>query len=146
MSSLSGKHVFISDMIVLRRQTRFSLGQIRRTLIADRIPQYKQRSALLPGGIDTPFPIVVEPEIDLELLFKSREQLQDNLQRRHWIVDVKKVEQDYQRWKTLNKQIAEASAQQATVSKSHSEIGKRCFCETSFSQTKSVSGANSCTP
>lgn len=117
--------VFISDMIVLRRQTQFFLGEIRRTLIADRIPQYKERSALLPGGIDTPFPIVVEPDIDLELLFKSREQLQENLQRRHWIVDVKKVEQDYHRWKTLSKQIADASARQSEVGRSDSETLSR---------------------
>jgi hypothetical protein len=97
-------------MIIIRRQARFFLHEIRRTLIAERIPQYKERSALLPGGLNTPFPLVVEPDIDLELLFKSHEQLQENLQRRHWIVDVKKVEYDYHIWKKLNKQIAEASS------------------------------------
>ena len=79
-------------MILIRRQARFFLHEIRRTLIAERIPQYKERSALLPGGLNTPFPVVVEPDIDLELLFKSPERLQENLQRRHWIVDVEKVE------------------------------------------------------
>jgi hypothetical protein len=102
-------------MIVLRRQTRAFLYDIRRTLIAERIPQYKERSALLPGGIHTPFPIVVEPDIDLELLFKSREQLQDNLQRRHWIVDVNKVEDDYHRWRTLNKQVTDESQRRVQV-------------------------------
>jgi hypothetical protein len=104
-------------MIIIRRQIRFCFHEIRRTLIAERIPQYKERSALLPGGLNTPFPIVVEPDIDLELLFKSHEQLQENLQRRHWIVDVKKVEHDYQLWKKLNQQIAEASAQRSRVNK-----------------------------
>lgn len=97
-------------MILIRRQARFFLHEIRRTLIAERIPQYKERSALLPGGLNTPFPVVVEPDIDLELLFKSPERLQENLQRRHWIVDVKKVEHDYHLWKKLNKQIAEAAS------------------------------------
>jgi hypothetical protein len=97
------------DMIVFRRQARFFLHEIRRTLIAERIPQYKERSALLPGGLNTPFPTVVEPNIDLELLFKCPERLQENLQRRHWIVDVKKVQHDYDLWKKLNQQIAEAS-------------------------------------
>jgi hypothetical protein len=107
-------------MIIIRRQIRFCFHEIRRTLIAERIPQYKERSALLPGGLNTPFPIVVEPDIDLELLFKSHEQLQENLQRRHWIVDVKKVEHDYQLWKKLNQQIAEASAQRSRVNKNPS--------------------------
>ena len=97
-------------MILIRRQARFFLHEIRRTLIAERIPQYKERSALLPGGLNTPFPVVVEPDIDLELLFKSPERLQENLQRRHWIVDVKKVEHDYHLWKKLNKQIVEAAS------------------------------------
>jgi hypothetical protein len=106
-------------MIIIRRQIRLCLHEIRRTLIAERISQYKERSALLPGGFNTPFPIVVEPDIDLELLFKSREQLQENLQRRHWIVDVKKVEHDYQLWKKLNRQLAEASTQRTRVDKNN---------------------------
>jgi hypothetical protein len=104
-------------MIIIRRQIRYCLQDIRRTLIAERIPQYKERSALLPSGLNTPFPIVVEPDIDLELLFKSHEQLQENLQRRHWIVDVKKVEHDYQLWKKLNRQLAEASTRRSRVDK-----------------------------
>jgi hypothetical protein len=104
-------------MIIIRRQIRYCLREIHRTLIAERIPQYKERSALLPGGLNTPFPTVVEPDIDLELLFKSHEQLQENLQRRHWIVDVKKVEHDYHLWKKLNQQIAQASAQRSRVDK-----------------------------
>ena len=115
------KRCLFLDMIIIRRQTRCFLHQIRRTLIAERIPQYKERSALLPGGLNTPFPIVVEPDVDLELLFKSHEQLQENLQRRHWIVDVKKVGHDYQLWKQLNKQIADAaSTRRARVYKFHS--------------------------
>ncbi|CAF0824556.1 unnamed protein product [Rotaria sp. Silwood1] len=106
-------------MIIIRRQTQFYFHVIRRTLIAERIPQYKERSALLPGGLNTPFPIVVEPDIDLELLFKSHEQLQENLQRRHWIVDVKKVEHDYQLWKKLNRQIAEATARRTRLDELH---------------------------
>lgn len=96
-----------------------ALRQFRRTLIAERIPHYKERSALLPGGMNTPFPIVVEPDVDLELLFKSHERLQENLQRRHWIVDVKKVEHDYQLWKTLNKQLAEAGERRIHVTRKH---------------------------
>ena len=104
-------------MIIVRRQAKFFLHEIRRTLIAERIPHYKERSALLPTGLNTPFSIVVEPDIDLELLFKSHEQLQENLQRRHWIVDVKKVEYDYQLWKKLNRLIAEATMQRSRVNK-----------------------------
>ena len=107
------------DMIVLRRQARWFLHESRRTLIAERIPQYKERSALLPGGVHTPFPIVVEPDIDLELLFKSHQQLQDNLQRRHWIVDVKKVEHDYHLWKSLHKRLADASTHPSQVMSFH---------------------------
>jgi hypothetical protein len=102
-------------MIIVHRSIRSCFHQIRRTLIAERIPQYKERSTLLPGGLNTPFSIVVEPDIDLELLFRSHEQLQENLQRRHWIVDVKKVEHDYQVWKKLNKQIADASSRRSRV-------------------------------
>ncbi|CAF2081947.1 unnamed protein product [Rotaria magnacalcarata] len=109
----------VLDMIIIRRHTKCFLHEIRRTLIAERIPQYKERSALLPGGLNTPFPIVVEPDIDLELLFKSHEQLQENLQRRHWIVDVKKVEHDYHLWKKLNKQIAEATARRSQLEELH---------------------------
>lgn len=107
-------------MIIIRRSIRSCFHEIRRTLIAERIPQYKERSALLPGGLNTPFPIVVEPDIDLESLFKSHEQLQENLQRRHWIVDVKKVEHDYELWKKLNRQLAEASARRSRVDKKYS--------------------------
>lgn len=107
------------DMIVLRRQARWFLHESRRTLIAERIPQYKERSALLPGGVHTPFPVVVEPDIDLELLFKSHQQLQDNLQRRHWIVDVKKVEHDYHLWKSLHKRLADASTHPSQVMSFH---------------------------
>ncbi|CAF0999576.1 unnamed protein product [Adineta steineri] len=112
-------------MIIIRRQTRFFLHEIRRTLIAERIPQYKERSALLPGGLHTPFPTVVEPDIDLELLFKSHEQLQDNLQRRHWIVDVKKVEHDYQLWKKLNRQIAEATVKRQSQPEELRQLGEQ---------------------
>jgi hypothetical protein len=111
---LQRRPVFL-DMIIIGRQIRLCVRNIRRTLIAERIPQYKERSALLPGGLNTPFPVVVEPDIDLELLFKSQERLQENLQRRHWIVDVKKVEHDYQLWKKLNRQLAEASIRRSRV-------------------------------
>lgn len=105
-----------SEMFVLRRRNRFFLNEIqRRTLIAERIPQYQERSALLPGGVNTPFPIVLVPDVDLELLFKSHERLKENLQRRHWIVDVKKVEDDYKLWKKLDKNLAEASARRVPV-------------------------------
>jgi len=106
-------------MIIIRRQIRSCLYEIHRTLIAERIPQYKERSALLPSGLNTPFPIVVKPDVDLESLFKSPEQLQENLQRRHWIVDVKKVEHDYHLWKKLNKQLADASARRSRVDKNN---------------------------
>jgi hypothetical protein len=102
-------------MFSFGRRLRSCVNEIRRTLIAERIPQYKERSALLPGGSNTPFPLIVEPDIDLELLFKSREKLEDNLQRRHWIVDVKKIEHDYYRWRTLNQQVAEASLRNEQV-------------------------------
>ncbi|UJR10349.1 hypothetical protein I4U23_014555 [Adineta vaga] len=114
-------------MIIIRRQTRFFLYEIRRTLIAERIPQYKERSALLPGGLNTPFPIVVEPDIDLEVLFKSPERLQENLQRRHWIVDVKKVEHDYHLWKKLNKQIAEAALTKRYYSEEIHHLGEQLY-------------------
>ena len=55
-------------MIIVRRQIRSCIRDIYRTLIAERIPHYKERSALLPGGLNTPFPIVVEPDIDLVIL------------------------------------------------------------------------------
>jgi hypothetical protein len=99
-------------MIIIRRQIRCCLHEIRRTLIAERIPQYKERSTLLPGGLNTPFSIVVEPDIDLELLFRSHE-------RRHWIVDVKKVKHDYHLWKKINRQLAEASARRSRVDKNN---------------------------
>ncbi|CAF1556674.1 unnamed protein product, partial [Didymodactylos carnosus] len=72
--------------------------------IIDRIAQYKERSAILPG-VGSPFPTIVQPDIDLEALFKSRDQLQINLQRRHWIVDVNKLYADFRKWQTLNEQI-----------------------------------------
>ena len=106
---------FRYEMFGVRRHGTRWFQEFRRTLIAERIPHYKERSALLPAGINSPFPFVVEPDIDLELLFRSHEQLQDNLQRRHWIVDVKKVEHDYQLWKKLNKQLAEAGERQISV-------------------------------
>ena len=103
-------------MFVFRRQLKRFLNKIpHRTLIAERIPQYQERSALLPGGVNTPFPIVVVPDVDLELLFKSHERLKENLQRRHWIVDVKKVEADYQIWKKLDENLANASARRVSV-------------------------------
>jgi hypothetical protein len=104
-------------MFALRHRPTFVFltHQIRRSLIVERIPQYKERSALLPGGINTPFPCVVDPDVDLEALFKSREQLQQNLQRRHWHVEVKKVERDYRLWRTLNEQIAESMARRDRV-------------------------------
>ena len=106
----------LSDMFVFRRQLKRFVNKIpHRTLIAERIPQYQERSALLPGGVNTPFPIVVVPDVDLELLFKSHERLKENLQRRHWIVDVKKVEADYRIWKKLDENLAEASARRVSV-------------------------------
>ena len=96
----------LSDMFVFRRQLKRFVNKIpHRTLIAERIPQYQERSALLPGGVNTPFPIVVVPDVDLELLFKSHERLKENLQRRHWIVDVKKVEADYRIWKKARREL-----------------------------------------
>lgn len=103
------------DMSLIRQRIYSYAKSFSRSLIAERIPQYKERSALLPGGLNTPFPVVVEPDIDLEMLFKSHEQLQDNLQRRHWIVDVKKVEHDYELWKKLNRQLAQVAAQRSRV-------------------------------
>lgn len=103
-------------MIVVRRHVRLVVNEIsRRTFIPERIPHYQERSALLPSGVNTPFPIVVVPDIDLELLFKSHERLQENLQRRHWIVDVKKVEADYELWKKLDQNLADASARRIPV-------------------------------
>ena len=102
-------------MNLIHRRIGLCLQEFRRYLIAERIPQYKERSALLPRDLTSPFPIAVEPDIDLELLFQSHEQLQDNLQRRHWIVDVKKVEYDYHLWKKLNRQLSEATARRSSV-------------------------------
>lgn len=106
------------DMNLFHRRIAVYSREFRRYLIAERIPQYKERSALLPSDVHSPFPVVVEPDIDLESLFRSHEQLQDNLQRRHWIVDVKKVEHDYQLWKKLNRQLSEATARRSSVGES----------------------------
>lgn len=135
---------FLLDMIIIRRQLKNWFHQSCRTLIAERIPQYKERSALLPGGLNTPFPIVIEPDIDLELLFKSHEQLQENLQRRHWIVDVKKVEHDYQLWKKLNRQLAEATARRSQVDNHEYLCRFRYTLIFKFSQKNSKNGVNSC--
>jgi hypothetical protein len=133
-------------MIIISRQIRLCIREVRRTLIAERIPQYKERSALLPGGLNTPFPVVVEPDIDLELLFKSHERLQENLQRRHWIVDVNKVEHDYELWKKLNRQLAEASIRRSRVDRKKRqthEISKKNF-SSKFSPKNCINGVINC--
>ena len=130
-------------MNIISRQIRSCIREIHRTLIAERIPQYKERSALLPGGLNTPFPVVVEPDIDLELLFKSHERLQENLQRRHWIVDVNKVEHDYELWKKLNRQLAEASIRRSRVdTKLVKSIKKNFFRK--FSPKNCINGVINC--